>query len=380
MPVARRRKRSYARRPAYRRRYRRRYARRRPTTRRRVPKKKKVTLTKFMLGQINPFDDRVLGAKIPDANTTPSSTVVANDEWAIAGDGLNTLVGWAFRPWLNSQAVQAVASSGNSWTWPASFADGVGGGNSARYSSIIGNYALARPVANGVRLTCPVAPTSVTGFCHVALYCESMFGATTWTYPTSLGQLNNCIWYKRYPLAMLTQKGLTVVNKITDCTASQYVDLTSDMAANASDLNKMQDGMCAILVILEGVPLSTATQLSAEVITHYEALTKPSGVITPSPAAEFSPQELAGVSRVAATTDAVMFDGGEDRRIHEAVNAIVQGAHNAASYAVNAASDAVSSAAYNFGYGVASSAVNAAGAYFGGGGLPGVTNGRLTYR
>lgn len=379
MPAVRKRKRSYSRRPAYRRRYRRRYTRRRRPMARRAPRKKKVTLTKFMLGQINPFDERVLGAKIPDANTCPSSTVVAQDELPIPGDGLQTVAAYAFRPFLATNAVSATANSSSSWTWPATFGAGTNGGDSTRKTAIVANYELVRTVAHGIRITCPVAPTSVTGFCHVALYCESVNASTTWVYPNNISQLQNCVWYKRYPLAMLTQKGLTVVNKITDCTSTMYFDPASTRASNNSGLSLQQDGFCTILVVLEGIPLLTTNQVSVESIIHMEALTKPTGVITPSPAAEFSPQELQNVSRASAVIDATMFDGEEPSRIHQAVNAAVQGAHDAAGNFVNAAANAVTGAAYNFGYGAASAAVGAAGRYFGGGGLPGVTNARLTY-
>lgn len=340
-----------------------------------VRRKPKVKLTKFLLGQIDPFDERVAGAKIPDANTTPSSTSIVNDEVNINGGGIVALAGMAFNPFIKNTTVTANPASATSWTWPAAFA----GTDSSRLSAINTNYNAVRTVAHGVRLSCPVAPTSVTGFCHVALYVQSLYGDTTWDLPVDLSGLNQCVWYKRYPLAMLTQRTLTIVNKITDCTSTMYMDSASDRASVVTSGNDMQlqtNGFGTIVVIVEGIPVSSATQLSAENIIHLECLPKFSGLITPSPAADYNPQELAATSRASSALDATTLQGEEDRRINQAVNAVLQGAQNAASGFADYVYGAAQQGAYNFGYGVVQGLAGVAGGMIGGG-IPGVTNMRL---
>lgn len=334
-----------------------------------------IKISKYALGQIDPFDDRVYGAKVPDANTTPSATTVVNDEVVLTTDAVFQLAAKAFRPWVTSQTVQATAASANSWTWPAAF----GGTNSSRLSTITSNFNLIRPVAHGIRLSCPLAPTAVTGFCHVALYAgRDSNSVSTWDLPTTLSGLNQCIWYKRYPLAMLTQKSLTVVNKVTDCGATVYIDPASDRAAGASALLDMafqNEGFTTIVVAIEAAGISS-TALAVESITHYECLPSFSGVITPSPAADFNPAELSRVSRISSVTDATMMDGEQDRRMNVAVNAILEGANAAMGQVAGAIGTGLQNAAYRVGEAAVHSAAGYASRYFAGG-IPGVTNPRL---
>jgi len=364
-----RRRRSY-RRPSYRRRvapYRR---------RRRAPMRHpQISLSRFALGQIDPFDERVYGAKVPDANTTPSSTTVVNDEVVLTTDAVFQLAAKAFRPWVTAQTVTGVAASANSWTWPAAYA----GTNSSRLSNITANFNLIRPVSHGIRISCPLAPTTVTGFCHVALYAAKYSNAvSTWDLPVNLSQLNQCIWYKRYPLAMLTQKALTVVNKVTDCGSTVYIDPSSDRATGASavlDMSFQNEGFCTIIVAVESGGISS-TSLAVESITHYEGLPIFSGVITPSPAADFNPAELSRVSRISSGIDAVMFDGEQDRRMSGAVNAVLQGANNAMGQVGAVLGEIVSNVAYQAGGAAVRGAAGFASRYFNPG-IPGVTNPRL---
>jgi len=341
-----------------------------------VPRTPRLKISKFALGQIDPFDDRVYGAKVPDANTTPSSTTVINDEITLTTDAAFQLAAKAFRPWVTSQSVAATAASANSWTWPALFG---GATDSSRASTVKSNFNLIRPVAHGVRLSCPLAPTSVTGFCHVALYAgRDSTSVTTWDLPTSLSQLNQCIWYKRYPLAMLTQKTLTVVNKVTDCGSTVYIDPASDRASGGSvvlDMSFNNEGFTTIVVAIESAGVSS-TSLAVESITHLEALPSFGGVITPTPAADFNPAELSRVSRISSVVDATLLDGEQDRRMNAAVNAILEGAGQAMGQVAANIGTGLQNAAYRFGEGAVQSAAGYASRYFAGG-IPGVTNPRL---
>lgn len=333
----------------------------------------KVALTRFALGQIDPFDERVLGAKIPDANTTPSSTAVANDEWNLTSDVLQTCNAAAYRPFLANNYVQANPTTGAAWTWPASFS----GFGSTRQTAIQNNNNLIRVCAHGVRIACPVAPTLVTGFVHIGLYAGSNLGKSTWDLPTSFAQMNQCVWYKRLPLATLTQRPMTIVNKFLDASSTIYHDPNSDGAATGTDVTFQQTGFCDIIVALEGIPIGTATQLGVETIIHVEGLPKATGILTPSPAAEFNPAEMARVSRIASVTDATMMQGDEDRHYAAAYDAVVAGVQDAAGQVAGAIGEGLRGVAYGVGQGAVHAAANLAAGMLAPG-LPGVTNARLT--
>ena len=109
--------------------------------------------------------------------------------------------------------VSGTAAGASSWTWTAAYG---GTTDSSRQSSVQSNTTFIRPVAHGIRLYAPTAPTSTTGFVHVCIFPQSELG-TSWVYPTTISAMNNAMFYQRFPLAMLTQKSVTVVNKFFGC-------------------------------------------------------------------------------------------------------------------------------------------------------------------
>lgn len=331
MPAARSRtRRSYRRRQPYRRRrsygrYTRSYGRRNAPRRQNAKRQKKgVVMTKFTLAQIDPFNEKVYGAKIPDANTIPSSTCVIQDDYTLTGDAVYGTACQAYMPYLGRTRAVATASSATAWAWPATF----GGDASARLGSVVGNFNVVRPVAHGIRISCALAPTSVTGLVHVGIYTNTFLGATTWDLPINVGQLSNAVWYKKFPLSMLTAKPLTIINKIGDVSSQLYREPGSIMGANAGELSFQTNGWGTIVIAVTGVPLSSVP-LAVEGIIHMEGQPLSTGVLTSSPAADFNPAELAATSRVASVTDATMWEGAEPSHLQEAVNAIHSGAQNA---------------------------------------------------
>jgi len=331
MPAARSRtRRSYRRRQPYRRRrsygrYTRSYGRRNAPRRQNAKRQRKgVVLTKFTLAQIDPFNEKVYGAKIPDANTIPSSTCVIQDDYNLSADAVYGTAAQAFMPYLGRSRTVGTAGSSTSWTWPASF----NGDASSKLSSVSGNFNVVRPVAHGIRISCALAPTAVTGLVHVGIYTNGMLGASTWDLPINIGQLGNAVWYKKFPLSMLTAKPLTIINKIGDVSSQLYREPSSVVSGNAGDLVFQTNGWGTIVIAVTGAPLSSIP-VAVEAIIHIEGQPSSTGVLTSSPAADFNPAELAATSRVASVTDATMWEGSEPNHLQEAVNAIQSGAQNA---------------------------------------------------
>lgn len=310
---------AYRRRPAYRRAYRRTYrSRRRAPARRR--RRSSPRLSKFMLGQIDPFDDRVQGAKIPDSNTMPSSTTVVNDETYLGTGATATFAAAAFQPQLQNY-VYFSSNAGSAFTWGAEGS----GGTSSRAGAVASNYQLGRVCSHGIRLSCPLAPTSVVGFCHIAVY-PNDFVTTSGTLklPTNFAQLNQASFYKRYTLAALTQEPLVVVNKILDCSGQIYRDVNvydTAITGNADASRFHTSGWGTIVVALEGVPVSTTNALAIESIFHMEVTPLASGVDTASPAAPFVPSQLQAASNIARVTDATMFEDKKAAHMIEALAA-----------------------------------------------------------
>jgi hypothetical protein len=312
------------------------------------------------LANINPFDQNADGCKIPDSNTYPSTSIRIEDEVQLTTDATFGGHTRAFRPYLNGHNVVATTASANSWTWTAAY----GNGNaSARLSSVTSNYALVRPVAHGIRITSPLATTTAAGYVHVCVYAQSEAGST-WALPLNVSQLNNCMFYQRFPLSVLTQRAVTVVNKFLDSTSGRYFDPNTDMATPATDLSFQTEGWATILVTIEGAGLSQNC-VNVETIIHMEATPLFSGINSASPAAPFNISSLESVSRVAGHTPAAFLQGEEQSYLSQAAQALGQGAQSAFG-------DALPRYAYGFGRAAAGAALR-----YAGNGIPGVTSARL---
>lgn len=285
---------------------RRRVSRRAPARKRATRRRKTMPISKFTLAQLDPFSSKVAGVKIPDTNTQPSSTIVVEDEYTISGDAVFGAGAALFRP--NVQLFAASHSSvagATSWTWAGSYG---GGFSSSKALTIQSNNTAVRACAHGIRITSALAPTSVTGFVHICIVTESMYTNTTWTAPTTVALMQTSQWYKRIPLAVLTQKPFKIVNKILDHNAFRYIDPRSDVAANGTDLTLQTSGWADILVAVTGVPLGS-NAISVESIIHLEALPAPGSAQTVTPAANASSAAVEQATNVANSTPAVHEEG-----------------------------------------------------------------------
>lgn len=352
------RRRSY-RRPSYRRR--RTYRRRRSYRRKRLSAIGLHMMPKFLRAQINPFDASVIGVKIPDSNTYPSFTAKAEDNWGSLVADANGLKAMAFIPTLKNNCIVHTAAGASSWTWSAAYG---GGFDSSRQTAIAANSSLCRTVAHGLRISCPAAPTAVTGNLHVAIYASSDFGKTTWNFPVNIAQLSNAMFYRKYPLAMFTQQSLTVVNKFLDCTSSKYIDPGSDGIDNSSDIGFQTNGWAAIIICVEGAAAATSV-LTVDEIMHLECTSSVGGVDNASPAAPFNVRVQETVSHMAGNTAAAYTDQEEQSYLQEVVAAVSQGVSD---YGDSIMSNVVVPGARHAAYGALSYAYNRA---FG---IPGVTS------
>jgi len=372
--------------PAYRRAPARRSRRRAPVRRRRTTRRasrgmlpsfrRNPKLTKFELAQLNPFDKRVLGVKIPDSNTQPSDTFRSEDRYAVTTAVTDLAICTAYMPNLFANQVAATNSTSTAWTWPISYG---GVTNSAVRTDAQNSFVGLRPCGHGVRISSPLAPTSVTGFVHIGIYPVNTYGNASWALPINLSQLSNLPWYRRFTLAQLTQKSVTIVNKFIDITATRYSSPGADLVESSTDgMFQFAGGWCAIVIAIEGAPIGGGTALSAENLVHFEAMPLNSSANTGSfsPAAPYDTQEMEGVSRLGGATTGVFVEGEEDSVIQNGLNALSRGAAAAAGEIYE---NAVLPAARGFGYAATYAAYGAARRYAGGysGGIPGINTPRL---
>jgi len=315
------------------RRYRRARARpRRRVVRRRTPVRRKRTitprrpmsrmLTKYELAQVNPFDKQVQGVKIPDSNTMPSDTAFVEDRITVSTGATDLAKAVAFFPNVGIVAQPALDGTSTSWTWPVY---GLGASASSQLANFTSSFSGIRPCGHGIRLSSQLAPTSATGFVHIAIYPLPTYTSTTYLLPLNLSQMTQLSWYRRVTLASLTQRSCTVVNKFIDNTATRYSAPGSDLLASSDDQHfQFGSGWCAILIAVEGAPLNTGV-LSVENITHFETLQLRGAAGSQSPAAEYNVRELEDVSRISGQGNAIFLEGEEPNQIRQATSILARG-------------------------------------------------------
>lgn len=289
--------------------------------RRRTAKKKAPPLTRFQVAQMNPFHPDAVGCKIPDSNSMPSCAIQQVDNMTLTTDAAFQVAVSAFRPFASATRVTGVAASTNSWTWPAAYA----GTNSSRQANIVTNFSLLRPVAHGVRLTSSLSPNTVVGEVQIGIYASEMYGEATWDFPASTSELGNLTVFKKFPLAALCSKSVTIVNRTMDFSAEKYLDPASSVAANGTELTFQTTGWATIVVAVVGAGLST-TAVNVEQIVHFEAIPKKTSVASASPAALLNVATLAQVGEYVDRSDpVVMTDANENAVIRQRQDSFIGG-------------------------------------------------------
>lgn len=268
-------------------------------------------LSQYQLAQIDAFDPRAVGVKIPDSNATPSCGVMVSDDLNLGAPGANLAICYAFQPSVASTMISGVGSTTQAWTWPAAWAGSTASGKSA---SIGSNYDLYRPVAHGIRISSSISATAATGFVHIAVY-PSRTTRATWDFPTNLAGLSDCMWYTRITLSSLTQTPYVIQNKFLDCTAQRYIDTTNlsnsigdnPTGGSRAGVLNVANEWCTVLIALEGTNASgvLTAPVSVETLVHYEALPSPGGVQAGGPAAMYDVADLQGAAAAAANLDPV---------------------------------------------------------------------------
>lgn len=286
---------------------------------------------RFALAQLDPFEPRALGAKIPDTNTFPSIANTDTDIVACNAPGTGGfLVAAAFAPSYNSAVCFSTDVSASALTWPSAYSQ-----SRRNATNVYGAVEAIRPVAHAIRISCPLAPTSTTGFVHIGIAVESLWNTaanTIFEYPTSVNQMAGLAHYKRFTLASLTQSPLTIINKWIDETGFRYDDpraaysnFTAATSFTPSSL-KYQNSWGVLIVMIDGQTSTTASPLSVEHILHSEAIPKKDAFILGTPAAPSSPGIMSAVSSMVGESDFTHTEATQDSYMNQGVQLLQTGA------------------------------------------------------
>jgi len=289
-------------------------------------------VAKFAFAQLDPFDVQAFGAKIPDSNTMPSIANADTDIVSLTSTATATdLNGMAFRPMYTFGTV--TATPGASLSWGANYS--ANAANRAKRTAVAAAFELLRPVAHAVRISCPIAPTSASGFVHIGLANESVYKQNAWTFPTTIANMSGLQFYKRVTLASLTQSPLTVINKWLDDTAFRYSDVQGDVgASNQGPFFQTDYSWATIIVVTEGVPTSSSV-LSFEHLLLSEGIPRYDAAIVGSQAAPNVPGVISAVSSLQTSTEPFHTEAEQESYIARGAEALAQGANAAGERAFN---------------------------------------------
>jgi len=294
---------------------------------------------KFMMAQIDPFEPNVQGAKIPDANSVPSVGFPMTELLSLSTFTAGDTRCWAFMPTATNAIVPSTSIAGG-WTWPTTFSGSI---NWTKRSDLTATFELTRPVAHGIRISCPNAPTSTTGFVHIAVAYESFNNVTSWPWPQDVTGFSGYQQYKRVTLASLTQSPLTIINKYVDETAFRYTSPDRfdgpQSGENTPNLRLQFNtpySWGAILIAIEGA--SSAAPLQVEQILHLEGIPKSTSFLMGGIAASYNPGLLTATSNMVARNDIAHTEEQQASYVSQALSNAYSGASSVISTVVSEAS------------------------------------------
>jgi len=364
---------------------------RRTMTRRRVYRRRTIRRTtrrtsscpqelspaaKFALAQLDPFESRAVGAKIPDSNTMPSIANTDADSVRMTVPAASgNLLATAFKPGYTESYLHALDNNGAlSVAWTGTW-------NGRRnLGSVTSTIEAIRPVAHAVRISSPLAPTTASGFVHMGIAVESRRSHRTAAgpdYPTTPEEMSGLQHYRRVTVASLTQSPITIINKWLDETGFRYEDprVVNNYVSSAGTVYTSQlnfDTSWGVLIVMVEGNNQVASPLSFEHLLMSECIPQKNAFILGTPAAPNSPGTMSAVSSMTAAQDFSHTEAGQESYISAGLEELSRGAQNAGERVWN---DVALPVLSRLGHMAGNQAMNMAlGAIAGRGGLPGVNS------
>jgi len=325
-----------------------RYARpRRAFTSRQVAAKSKPCIcpgelspsAKFALAQLDPFEPRCQGAKVPDSNSMPSIANADTDQVVLSTLASQNQRAIAFWPsYRDSHLLSGIATGlPNIVSWdPAASGTPAAYANRRNFVAVDAAIEAIRPVAHAIRISSSLASTSATGFIHVALATESKVVSTSapnvWQLPTTVDEMVGCAHYKRFTISSLTQSPITIINKWIDDTAFRYsVPNARNSPTSATSTFQTFDfggSWGQLVVLVEGAP-AASNVVSIEHLLLSEMLPKKDSFILGTSAAPNSPGTLSAVSSMVTEQEFGHTEASQETYVQQGVDALRRGAAGA---------------------------------------------------
>lgn len=335
---------------------------------------------KFALAQLDPFEPRCLGAKVPDSNSIPSLANADTDQVSIPTIASQSVRAMAFWPTYGDATLLSgyTTASPNTLAWDTAVAAGYTVATLAarrNYTNVVNAIEGIRPVAHAIRISSSLASTTATGFLHVGLATESRLSssATIWQLPTSVAEMTGLSHYKRFTVSSLTQSPITVINKWIDDTAFRYniptsVNVPSTGTGSMSTF-EFGGSWGQLVVFLEGVPASQSSVVSVEHILLTEMIPKKDSFILGTTAAPNSTATMSAVSSMVAEQDFAHTEDDQESYMQRGADALKRGASAAGEHVFENVAVPV---AERIGYGLVNYGMSMAMGYAASRGIPGV--------
>lgn len=341
---------------------------------------------KFALAQLDPFDPKCLGAKIPDSNSMPSLANADTDQEVLTtAAGQNTR---AIAFWPTYAAAVMRSGYANATPDTISWQYGSGGtppdnlavrSNRRNATNVQNAIEGIRPVAHAIRISSALSPTAATGFVHVGLAVEATHTANSniWELPNTVSQMTGLAHYKRFTIASLTQSPITIINKWIDDTAFRYnrPETTPAAVTGTGNFGQFEFGVSwgQLVVLVEGAP-ANSNVVSIEHILLTEMLPKKDSFILGTTAAPNSPDTMSAVSTMVSNTDFAHTEAGQEGYIQQGLSALNEGGRLAGEQVMQ---NVVLPAARQYGYNLGMRAMSVGvgmltAAMTGRGGIPGL--------
>lgn len=183
----------------------------------------KINVPQFVMAQVDAFNHKVEGVKIPDMCSIPSATSFSREIQSpqINPQGFSMT---AYRFQQSCTYVSGTPVTGTAAIWPTMGQSFTSGGvqQDPAYASMVQNYLDTRTVACGVRVQCNLPALTAQGFIHMAVVPEDMANSSTWQYPTTFAAMERAPYYQKVPLANLINNTPVISMPIMDEGAWRY--------------------------------------------------------------------------------------------------------------------------------------------------------------
>lgn len=228
----------------------------------------------FVAARFAPFATSALGAKIPDENSFPTFTFTVTNIYSLNADA-NGNAAVAVLPFSKAnRIVPASISVGGAITW-------IGGATAdmIQQTTIANTCNSTRIAGYGVKVYARSSLNNTAGVLYAALvpHVQLVGGGLVPAaiLPTTVSEFISSQWHYEETCTSLAEEALIVPGRVVDVGYQRFRSVEySGWLPTASGETESNSGLCSIVLYLNGAT-ANVTQLNVELITHFEATSRP---------------------------------------------------------------------------------------------------------